>query len=123
MLLPHGADAAYKLDMDVVIPIRIGTSEWVVVLLCILITFWFSWTGIRRSIAECLFSLARWVTPNESAATPEVPWGERRFFVSPAGVCVHSNKDCRGLRTVPSGDKRSLRFCKVCCRECSSGGN
>ena len=123
MLMPHGADAAFKLDMDVVIPIKVGTSELVVVLLCILITIWFSWTGIRRSVAERLFSLARWVTPDESAATPEVPKGERRFFVSPAGICVHMDKDCRGLRTVSSGDRRSLRFCKVCCRDCSSGSN
>ena len=122
MMMPHSADATNKLDFEVIIPIRIGASEWIVVLLCVLITLWFSRTSIRRSVADYLFELALWISP-ETTATQEVPWSERRFIVSPAGVCVHSDKDCRGLRTVVAGDKRSLRLCKVCCRECSSGGN
>ena len=122
MLMPHDANATGKMDIDVVIPIKIGTSEWIAMLLLLLVTLWFHWTSIRRNIADHLFRLWLWVDP-EATTSGEVGWSERRFFVSPAGVCVHSDKDCRGLRTVVAGDKRSLRLCKVCCRECSSDGN
>ena len=123
MLMPRHADAAYELSLT--IPVKVGMSEIVVALLCLLITIWFNWDAIRRRVAEHLLALAHYVSPDDgsSAPTGEVPKGERRYFVSPAGLCVHVDKACRGLRTVSNGNKRSLRLCKHCCPDDSGSGS
>ena len=111
-MLPHPADA---FEWTFNIPIRIGHSELWFAMMCLAIVIWFHLPPLRRKIAAKLVDVASWISPGAASdepigATPST----LRFYVSPSGVCVHTDKDCRGLRNVSQTNKRSLRPCLLC---------